>query len=186
LRTIGHVAALREAAGFRLQLEIAVAKREPRDVHAILGERARLIRADDAGGAQRFHRREPVDERVVAGHAPHAARERDGRDHGQPLRHGGDRERDGGFQHEGELAARRHADAEENQRDAQSRRDEPAAERIQAPFQGRGAGLGPAYQGTDAAELGGKPGAHDYALACPARHAGALEQHAPALGEHRV
>ncbi len=55
--------------------------------HFVLRQSARLVRADDARGAERFHRREPPHHGPAPGHALHSHGQRDGHRHGQTLRH---------------------------------------------------------------------------------------------------
>ena len=64
------------------------------DGHAVLRERAGLIRADDLRAAKRFHRRQPADDRVAAGHIRNADGEHDRDDRRKALRDGGHGERD--------------------------------------------------------------------------------------------
>ena len=67
---------------------------DPGDLHAVLGEGAGLVGADDRRRAQRLDRAEPLDERAPPGQHPHADREgkRDRRQ--QPLGDVGDQETD--------------------------------------------------------------------------------------------
>lgn len=52
------------------------------DVHPVLGDRSRLVAADDSRGTQRFDRLQPPDQRPLAGHPLRADRQRQ-RDGGQ-------------------------------------------------------------------------------------------------------
>ena len=76
------------------------------DRHLVPGERARLVRADHRGRAERLDRRQLLDDRPLAGHALHAEREHHRQDRRQPLGHGGDRERDADEQHVDQVGGR--------------------------------------------------------------------------------
>ncbi len=67
--------------------------RRERDVR--LGERARLVGAEDVHRAEVLDRCEPLDDHALARHPHRAARERDRDDHRQQLRRQSDRQRDG-------------------------------------------------------------------------------------------
>ena len=64
------------------------------DGHAVLRERAGLIRADDLRAAERFDRRQTADDRVAAGHVRNADGKDDRNDRGETLRDGSHGERD--------------------------------------------------------------------------------------------
>ncbi len=67
--------------------------------HLVLGERARLVRADDGGASEGLDRGEVSDDRVVAGHAVHPDRKGD-RDRGrEAFGDRADRQRDRGVDH---------------------------------------------------------------------------------------
>ena len=92
--------------------------------HLILRERAGLIRTDDLRTAERFHGREPADDRATAAHVRHADGQHDRHDRGQPLRNGRDRETDGDQERVEHDAAvdgpgTQHADREHDRADAQ-------------------------------------------------------------------
>ena len=66
--------------------------------HAVLRQRARLIRADDGSTAQRLHGGQALDDGVLFDHARHADGENDGDDRGKPF--GDRRDRQGDRRHE--------------------------------------------------------------------------------------
>src|SRR3990172_772055 len=96
------------------------AKRTPPDPHAsgghaVLGERAGLVRADDRDRPERLHRGEPLHEALLADHALDAERQRERERRQQALRDIGN---DDAQSEEESLAqgedARRHAEGEES------------------------------------------------------------------------
>ena len=66
--------------------------------HAVLGQCAGLIRADDAGAAQCFYRRKTADDGVFLHHPLYTDGKDDGDDGGQALRNGRDGQRHGGHE----------------------------------------------------------------------------------------
>ena len=57
--------------------------------HLVLGQRARLVRADDRGRTERLHRRQLAHDGVALDHALHAQRQHDRENGRQPFGHGG-------------------------------------------------------------------------------------------------
>ena len=81
--------------------------------HAVLGEGAGLIRADDRGAAQGLHRGQAADQGVFLGHALHPNSQHNGDDGGQALRDGRHGQRHGGhkdFQHRNAVEQPHHKD----------------------------------------------------------------------------
>ena len=107
--------------------ELGPARPRAVDLHAVLGERPRLVRADDGGRAQRLDRAQALDERPLAREAAHAGGERERDRRQQPLRHvreeQPDREDDGVLQRQ---PGRERADRDERRGgDHGDDRDEP-------------------------------------------------------------
>ena len=69
------------------------------DRHAVLGEGARLVRADDSGAAQSLHGGQLFHDSAPLGHAAYSQSQHNGNDGGQALRDGGHRQGDGGEEH---------------------------------------------------------------------------------------
>ena len=110
--------------------------------HAVLRERAGLIRADDLRAAERLHGREAADDRAAAAHVRHADGQHDRHDRGQPLRNGRNREADGDqerIEHDAAVdrPGAQHADREHDHADAQHEPCQDAAQLRQAQLQGR-------------------------------------------------
>ena len=110
--------------------------------HAVLRERAGLIRADDLRAAERLHGRESADDRAAAAHVRHADGQHDRHDRGQSLRNGRDREADGDqerIEHDAAVdrPGAQHADREHHHADAQHEPRQDAAQLRQAQLQGR-------------------------------------------------
>ena len=61
----------------RLEVELPERRPDPDRPHPVLGQRARLVGADDVGGAERLDRAQPLDERAAAGEHRHADGERE-------------------------------------------------------------------------------------------------------------
>ena len=81
-RVAGRGGKLGRAAG---HFDLAGRHPEAAHRHPVFGQRAGLVGENDGGGAQRFDRRQAFDQRILARHAPHAARQRQRRDNGQTL-----------------------------------------------------------------------------------------------------
>lgn len=69
----------------------------------VIRQRPRLNSANDGRGAERLDGGEVADERVAVGHPPHPSRQHERGDDRQPFRHGGNRQRDGRFDHQEEI-----------------------------------------------------------------------------------
>ena len=105
--------------------------------HAVLGQRARLVRADDRRRAEALDRGQPPHQHAAAHQALHAERECGRRHRGQAFRHRGNGERDGGAQHvEGGNPAE---DSECERRGTRAERDadEAAAQAIELTLERR-------------------------------------------------
>ena len=146
-RLTGHGVRLRvmhrvHAQGHGRGEQVFVAARALRHSHAVLRERAGLIRTDDLRAAERLHGREPADDRAAAAHVRHADGQHDRHDRGQPLRNGRDRETDGDqerVEHDAAVdrSGAQHADREHDRTDAQHEPRQDAAQLRQAQLQGR-------------------------------------------------
>ena len=86
---------------------------------SVLRQRAGLVGADVGDRAERLHRRQAADQRVLLDHARRAQRKRDGDHRGQRLGDGGDREADRGEQHQQRRLAAQPAGDENDDADRQ-------------------------------------------------------------------
>ena len=155
--------------------------------HAILGEGARLVRADMAAAAQRLHRVQAADDGALAAHLLHAHRHDDGDDGGHALGDGGDGDRDGGQKSaEQRHAPPEHADAEEQRRDRADKGGDDAAEHGERLFERRFGGLRLGEHARDVANLGVFARRDDDRLRPPAHGEGGGIQHTASLGEGRL
>ena len=98
------------------------------DRHLVFGEGARLVRADDACGAERLHGGELAHEGVALGHAPHPTGQRDGGHDGQPLGDGRHGQGDPGLDHQDPLFSGQNADCRHGDDDDHRDVDELAPE----------------------------------------------------------
>ena len=79
--------------------KVASGAADPLDGHPVFGEGSGLVRADDVGAAERLHRVQAADDRILLDHPVDRQRQSDGDDGGQALRDGGHRQRDAGDEH---------------------------------------------------------------------------------------
>ena len=120
------------------QVERVVGDVERRHRHAVLRQRAGLVRADDGDRAERLDGRQLADQRLALEHALRAQRERDGDHRGQRLGHGGHRQADGRQQQLLDVALRRGSARGRRSRDQDQRRaGQPLAQLVQALLQRR-------------------------------------------------
>ena len=160
------------------------------DCHLRLGQRARLVRADDGGRPQGLHGGEPLDQGVAAGHPPHRHRQRNRHRGRQPLRHERDHDYQGEHRRPGHLVASQSADSEQ----AQARRDRdrgypPGHHRhltLQRTVLARHLGR----QAVDPAELRSQPGREHHGPAAAVDHRRAHEHAVARVGglglRHRI
>jgi hypothetical protein len=87
------------------------------DRHAVLGQRAGLVGADDSSRAERFDRRQVPDEHMALGHALSGQHQGQRQRRQQTLRHHRDDDADGEDEILPERHADRPADGEESQTD---------------------------------------------------------------------
>ena len=123
--------------------------------HAVLGQGAGLIRADDRHAAQRLDRLEVLDNGVLPSHLLGADGQDDGDDRAERLRDG--RDGQGHGKHHGVQnahAAAENRQAKDQHADGQDDRGQPFGELIQADLQGCPALLGRVHERRDPAELG--------------------------------
>ncbi len=92
----------------RCVIDLIIGGRQPQALHrhAVLGEGAGLVGADDGGGAKGLDRRQALHHRIALGHAPHAPGERHRRHDGEALGDGRDGKRDRRLDHQEEIFAR--------------------------------------------------------------------------------
>jgi hypothetical protein len=160
------------------------------DRHLVLGQRARLVGADDRGGAQGLDRRQLLDDGAPAGHASHAESEDDGQDGRQSLGHGRDGQRYAEQQDLHEVArlldvGRQHDRPDDHDRDDDHRDAERPADPIDLPLERRALLLGALEEGRDATHLGAHPGrGHHRATAAPG-HGRPAEHHVHAVAQRR-
>ncbi len=166
---------------------------EPAHGHFAGRERSGFIRADDGRRTERLDSRQSAYERVPAGHAQHAERERDRDDGRQPFRDSGHRKADRGHCQFIEIGPAQHPQPEQQGDNGQRRPDKDAADRIEFLLQ-RGALFRALFcqQSGDAAQFGvhcrghhdgqtgprGDPGRHK-------DHVGAVAQGDIASGQGR-
>ncbi len=167
--------------------EDRVAQRDPLDGHLVPGQRARLVRADDADRAQRLDRRQAADDGVARCHAAHADGERYGHHGGQPLGNGGHGEAYAGHEHvEQRLAPDQRAEGDRRQRQGQDGAREAAREDGHLANERRLQRLDLAEQTADPADLGGAARGGDDAPAVPACHQRAGIGHRAPVAERGV
>jgi len=156
------------------------------DPHAVLGQRAGLVRADVGDRAERLDRRQATDQRVGAHHLARAEGERDGHHRRQRLgnrRHG---EADRGEEHEQRLLATQQADDEQDQAERDHRERQPLAEPGEPALQGRAAVLRATQQRRHAPELGLHAGRDDDPAPATVGHQRALERDVRAVAERQI
>ena len=138
----------------------------PHRAHPVLGQRARLVGADDGRRAERLDRAQPLDERAAASEARDPDRERERERRQQPLGDVGDdqadREREGVLERQpgGEPADRQEGEAGGDGDEGDQPRDPPDLLLERALL-----GLDALGQGGDPAELGLHAGGEDERLA---------------------
>ena len=152
-------------------------------LHAVLGEGAGLVRADDGDRAERLDGGQVPDQGVRPDH-PAGAKGQRHRDHGgEGLGNRGDRQAHGGEQHrQGRLAPEQaeqqdqHTDGQGGRRQALPQAGEPELQR------GAHAGL-LRQQRRDPSELGARPCGHHQPGAASMHHGGAAERQVAAVAE---
>jgi len=165
--------------------EMGISYHEPADRHGVLGESSGFVRADHCGGAQRFHRRELANQRILANHATHAQRKRDGDDRGQPFWDGGDRQANGHEEHFQCRGAAQPTYSENDEHDEQCGINQPAPNLLEPVLQWRGFPLNRLHQAGDAAQLGIHAGRSDDRLALAVRDQRAGKDHVAPIGQER-
>ena len=156
------------------------------DGHAVLGEGAGLVRADDADRAERLDRRQPPHDRVDLDHPLDAEREHDGHDGGQALGDRRHRQRDRSQQHFGDVAALEHRDAEHRQAD-DDRHDAQNLAEVGQPLLERGELLLlPGEHRRDPPDLGVHAGGGHDPLATPIGHARRGKGHIHPVADARL
>jgi hypothetical protein len=151
------------------------------DGHAVLGERAGLVREDDGRRPQGLDGGELLDERIPPGHPPHPSGQGDGRNNRKPFRNRGDRQRNGDLDREEHLATRGNHDPGYDDADRKGETHQAPCEAIETLFERRGLGLGLVDQRRDLAKLRRHPRRYDDGLARPSRDRRSLEEHGAAL-----
>ena len=154
------------------------------DGHAVLGEGAGLVGADDGHAAQTFHRLELADDGVLLGHLPGAEGEDDGDDGAEGLGDGGHRQGDG--EEEGAhdvLAPDQNAHGEDDGAEDQDADGQLLAELVQGDLQGGLLLGGRLQQGSDLAHFRVHTGAGDQELASAIGDKAAGEDHVGAVAQ---
>lgn len=162
------------------------AQRHAHDAHAVLGEGARLVRADDGGAAQRLDGRQAAHERLVAGHALHAQRHGDGGGGGQALGDHRDGQRHGQQQQGGERAAVGQADGQHRQRRRHAHDGEDLAERGQLALDGCVQLLVAFQHAGDVPDLGSHARGHHDARPASRGDDGGGERHVRPVSQRRA
>ena len=150
--------------------------------HFAPGQGAGLVRGNNRGGAQRFHRRQILDDRVVLRHPPHPECQHHRQNRRQPLRHGRHREGHAEQQHVNDIGGvldirdqqdRRHDDhGNDDYRDPQHATDASdfllqRRRLLRSSFEHLG----------DRTHLGGHPGRRHHGATGALRDGRALEDH---------
>ena len=151
--------------------------------HLVLGHRARLVGADDRGGAERLDRRETTDERPGAGQPPEPGGEGHRGHRREPLGDRGDREADRGLEHEPHGKALQDARGADDGADRGGETHQPAPETLDLALERRRPLARFAHELADAPQLGGAAGRRDDPEAAAGDHRGAEVGHGPPLGE---
>jgi len=156
------------------------------DGHLVLGERARLVRADHRGAAQGLHRGQLADDGAPARHAGHADGQRDGHGRGKPLGDGAHGQGHGRHEHvEGALSPQ-DAHQEGDGRQGQDHVEQHPAEIGDLAQEGGLQLLGLRDELGDAAHLRVVPdGNHDPGRLPEGDQGGSVGHVAP-VGKHRV
>ena len=151
--------------------------------HAVLGDRARLVHADDGRGSEALHRGQASHEHASLEHLSHAERQGRRRHRREPFRHRGDGEGRGGPEdrQRGEASQ----DPDEEQAAAQSQRGERElpARLVELTLERRARRSRLAHQRADAAQLRAPAGRRDDRLAGALRHDGSRVDHARAVAD---
>jgi len=132
------VVTLRAFAVLDVQLMVPARRHDAAERHAVLGERAGFIRENDSSRPQRFHGRQPIDQRLAPRHQPHAAGQGDGGDDRQSFGNCGDAQRDCRFDHQHHRPAGGQAHQGYDRGHGEHDPGEASAQLIQTPLQGRG------------------------------------------------
>ena len=151
--------------------------------HLTDGESPGLVGADHLRTAERLDRGQASDERVTSHHARDAERQRNRDDRGETFGDCRDGEAHG---REEELEGRQPACDAEDEHQHDDRRacpEQAAGDLVEAPLERRVAARRRLEQAGDATDLGLHAGGDDDGPPGPARHAGAEEHHAAAVGE---
>ena len=151
------------------------------DGHFVLGQRARLVRTDDGGAAQRFHHGQAADQGMPAHHPLDAHRQRDGDDGGQRFGNHGHRQGDAKDQHLQQWLAAPQAQEHDHPHDGKRRVRQLAADAVQVLLQRRPAGLDRLQQLGDLAELGLHARGHDHGAAAAVSHRRPGKSHVSAV-----
>jgi hypothetical protein len=145
--------------------------------HAVLGERARFVGADDGRAAERFDGVQAAHERVAFRHRAHTQRERNRQHDRQPFGHGGDRHADHHLEHVHDAVADRQPQREDDRTaDADDYADD-VREAAHAPLQRRLIRALLAHAARDFAQLGVRACGDHIAAPAPRRHNRARKDH---------
>ena len=159
--------------------------------HLVLGQGAGLVGADHLRAAQRLHRRQAADDRVVLAHVGHADGQHHRHHRGQTLGNGGHRQRDGhheGAQHgvQGELAGHYQIKNEDEHADGQHQLAHGLAQLAELALQRRLLLLRLRQHAGDLAHLGVHAGGGDDGLAAAIDHGAAHVAHVPPVAQGDV
>ena len=185
LAVIGEVELPGALARGRLDLDFTRRRAQATHGHPVLGQGSGLVGQDDRRGAQRLDRGQALDQRVLPGHAPHAACERERRHDREALRNRRDGKRDRGLNHQERILAAGEPDGRDRRRHKQCRPDELTRQTRQPALEWRAPGIGLEHELRRVAELGREPDRHNDGGAAAACNRRALEQHGEAVAEAR-
>lgn len=132
---------------------------------------------DDARGTKCLDRREPLDQRVLARHAPHAARQYQGGHDRQAFGSGRYGQRDGGLDHQHRIVPVKDTYGCDGRRDEERDDDQVGGKPGEVSREGRLGGGSPRRQAGDATELGAHAGRRHDADRTPAGDGRALVEH---------
>ncbi len=117
------------------QFQVVTGHVDDRHGHAVLGQCARLVGADDRHRTQRLDRRQLADERVAAQHALRAEGQRHGDDRRQPFGHDGHGHANGRQEHVARVFVQGDADEHDQPGDDHADQRQQLADAVEPPLE---------------------------------------------------